>query len=107
MIDWDSAVLKPCFSTLAEPALYTRQGGQPFAVNVIYDAGYMGVEVSGTTIISTDPRVGIRLAEFPVGYDPETAQGDTLSITRTGEAFVVKDGRKDSHGHARLDLNKA
>lgn len=107
MIDWDSAVLAPCFDVFSEPAQYTPAVGAAFTCNVVFDAGYIGVEIAGLTAMSTAPRVGIRLAEFPSGFDPENAQGDTLIITRTGQSFVVKDGRKDSHGHARLDLNKA
>lgn len=107
MIDWDALVLQPAMGVFGEPATYTPEGGSPFGINVVFDSGYTGVEVGGITAITSAPMVGIRLAEFPGGFDPELAQGDAITITRTGVSYVVKDGRKDSHGGARLDLNRA
>jgi hypothetical protein len=106
MIDWDSLVLKPCMQVFGEPATYNPASGGSLPVAVVFDDAYMGVEAGGMVVVTSTPLVGIRLSEFPAGFDPEAAQGDRLTITRTGHTYVVKEGRDDSHGWARLDLNK-
>lgn len=106
MIDWDAVVLKPVIGTLGEPATYRPATGAAFAITVVFDSGFTGVDAGGLVVTSTSPRVGVRLAEFPASFDAERAQGDRLTITRTGVNYVVKEGRPDSHGGARLDLNR-
>jgi hypothetical protein len=44
----------------------------------------------------------VQLSQF-LFYIPQ--QGDTLTIARTGETFIVKEVRDDGHGAAQLLLN--
>jgi hypothetical protein len=48
--------------------------------------------------------LGVRLSQFPAGYDPRNAQGDTFVVR--GVTYVVKDGRPDSHGGAHLEATR-
>lgn len=107
MIDWGSLVLAPCHGVFSEQATYTRQSGESFDITVVFDEPTVGVEVGGMVATDTSPMVGIQMSEFPVGFDPKDAQGDTLIITRTGQTFTVKRGKGDGHGAARLELNGA
>lgn len=106
MIDWDGAVLGPLNAVFGEPVTYTPRVGAPFPITGVFDEAYMPVTlVADPPVMSARPVLGVRLSEFPAGFDPEAAQGDHLTITRTGDTFVVKAGKNDSHGHARLELN--
>lgn len=107
MIDFDALVLKPCANAFGQSAQYKPKAGGQLPVTVVFDDPCLAVDVGGMVAITSSPMVGIRLAEFPVGYDPEMAQGDQIVLTASGKTYVVKAGRDDSHGWARLDLNKA
>lgn len=108
MIDWDALVLGPLNAVFGEPVTYMPYRGAPFAITGIFDEAYTPVTlVSDPAVTTARPVLGVRLSEFPANFNPETAQGDRLTILRTGEIFVVKAGKTDSHGHARLELNLA
>lgn len=109
MIDWNTLVLGPLNAVFGEPAQYAQLTtgvlGVPFGITVVFDEAYLPAELGGEpTAISARPVVGVRLSELPIGYAPAKAQGDTVLIQRTGELFVVKSGKTDGHGHARLEL---
>lgn len=106
MIDWDALVLGPTHSVFAESATYQQGGGEPFGITVVFDEPTVTVEAAGMGVLSTDPSIGIRLHEFPADFDPNNAQEDTVVLTNRGRHFVVKTGRADSHGGARLKLNE-
>lgn len=112
MIDWGAVVLTPVMGVFGEPAMYTPSprspvfAGAAFQINVVFDNAYVEIgEVSGPGAMSRRPVFGVRLAEFPAGFDPEEAQGDMITMPGTGRVYVVKSGRPDSHGGARLDCN--
>jgi hypothetical protein len=105
MIDWDAQVLAPNFTVFGEPANYQPVTGAPFDIDIVFDRAYtreylMEDGKSGWTSVS--PTAGIRLAQFV--NDP--VQNDRLYIPRLALTFIVRDCRPDSHGGARLFLNR-
>lgn len=104
MIDWDNLVLGPCMATFGEAVTYTYASGAPIQITGVFDEQYTDVTLADTQpIASTMPVLGVQLSQFPT----QPQQGDTLTITRTAEAFVVKEVRPDGHGAAKLMLNIA
>lgn len=102
MIDWDKALLAPVFGVFAEPATYAPAVGQPFPIAGVFDEAYHGVSLAGgTDVPSAMPVIGVRLAQFAA----PPKRGDRLTITRTGELFVVKEVEPDGRGQAKLLLN--
>ncbi len=112
MIDWDSLVLAPLQQIFgdAPPAsgqgafIYTSKGGpRTFGIGGIFDEAYREVDlVSGTAATTVMPVLGVRLVEFPT----PPLQDDTLVRVLTGESYIVKEVRPDSHGWAKLMLNQ-
>ena len=85
---------------------YTVIGGASFGVDGIFDEGARPVHlVADPDVNEIAPTLGIRLAQFPTGYDPRNAKGDTF-VAR-GRTYVVKDGKPDSHGWAILEATRA
>lgn len=107
MIDWDALVLGPLNKTFGEPCTYTPAGGAPLTVNGVFDEAYTPADVPGdTSVISARPVFGARVSEFPVGWAAKNAQGDSLVRLLTGATYIVKSGKDDGHGHARVELNR-
>lgn len=80
---------------------YTPAGGAPILVDGIFDEGARPVRlVDDPDVNEVAPLLGVRLSQFPVGFDPRNAKGDTF-VAR-GVAYVVTDGKPDSHGWAQL-----
>jgi len=92
----------------AEPVQYTPAVGAPFTINGVFDEGSQPLTVVDPQAVNAVlPRLGIRLSEFPSGYDPRDAQDDRFTVIRTGVTYVVRDGRPDSHGWAMLEAHRA
>ncbi len=107
MVDWDALVLGPLNAVFAESVLYTPAVGAPLQIDGVFDEAYTPVElVTDPSVISARPVLGVRIAQMPAGWDPEAAQGDQFTVTRTGHTYVVKAGKTDGHGHARLEANQ-
>ena len=107
MVDWNALVLGPLNTVFGEPVTYTLASGIPIQVTGIFDEAYTPVElVADPSVNSARPVLGVRLSDFPADWAPERAQGEQLTIQRTGVAYVVKSGKPDGHGHARLELNQ-
>lgn len=105
MIDWDAHVIGPLVDVFGEQATYTLQFGPSFSVNVVFDEAFQEVDLTaGTGITSVMPVAGVRLSEFPVGWDPENAQGDEIYINSRAASYLIKEGRSDGHGWAKLLL---
>jgi hypothetical protein len=107
VIDWDTLVLGPLHSVFGEPVpvMYSIAGGAPFGVSGIFDEGARSVRlVTEPEFNEVAPVLGVRLSQFPAGYDPRNAQGDTFVVR--GVTYVVKDGRPDSHGAAHLEATR-
>jgi hypothetical protein len=108
VIDWDSLVLGPLMEVFGETTQvqYTRvQLGQTFSVDGIFDEAYTPGGQGELQLMSARPVLGVRLSQFPADYDPEDAQGDEFIVR--GRTYVVKAGKPDSHGGARLEANLA
>lgn len=104
-IDWNQAVIGPLTKVFGEACAYTMGNGTSFPITAVFDEAYLGVSVAGGVEVTTEiPVLGVQLSQFPTGYRADEAQGDTVTINRTGETFVVKEGRPDGHGHAKLML---
>lgn len=107
MVDWDSLVLGPLFAAFGEAQRveYSIAGAPPITVDGIFDEGARPVRlVTEPDFNEVAPVLGVRLSQFPAGYDPRNAQGDTFVVR--GVTYVVKDGRPDSHGAARLEATR-
>jgi hypothetical protein len=105
VIDWDSLVLGPLQAAFGEPVAYTIADGPTIAISGIFDEGARPVRaVTEPDINEVSPVLGVRLSQFPAGYDPRNAQGDTFVVR--GITYVVKDGRPDSHGAAHLEATR-
>ncbi len=106
MIDWDQAVLAPAAAIFGEAMTYVPAGGASFSFTGIFDEEYREIDLAGGMgIASNMPVCGIRLAEFPAGYDAKSAQGDQVIRLSTASTYVVKNGEPDGHGAAKLLLN--
>ena len=105
VIDWDLAVLAPNFSVFGEPANYQPAGGTAFDVDIIFDRAYTReylMDDGSIGFTSVSPTAGIRLVQF--ASDPK--QNYRLYVPRLDITFIVRDVRPDSHGGARLFLNR-
>lgn len=105
MIDWDKRVLAPTMGVFGEPVTYTPAGGSPFSVNGVYDEAYktdIQFEDGLVGATATKPLLGVRLSEFAL----PPAQNDRLYIPRVDLHFIVTDVQADSHGWAKLILNR-
>ena len=106
-VDWDKWVLGPLNGVFGEPVVYTPANGSPFTVTGVFDTAYVPVALdSDPTVLSVRPVCGVRLSDFPAGWDPSQAQGDQMVRSATNIAYIVKAGKNDGHGHARLELNR-
>lgn len=102
MIDWDKAVVGPSISVFGEPVQYQPATTAPFDITGVYDDAYVEVDqAGGMGVSSARPVLGVQLSQFP----SPPAQGDRLVVNRTGEMFIVKKVRSDSHGAVLLMLN--
>ena len=107
MIDWDDLVVGPTTTIFGEPVRYSAAGGAGFDAVGVFDDAYLG-QASIETMIpgdvaNTKPLLGVQLSAFPQGITP--AQGDVLTVTRTGQSFQVLNAEPDGKGVAMLTLN--
>lgn len=104
MIDWDAEVLGPVMAVFGEEVEYRSQEGITVIIpDAVFDEAYHGIASIGDAVDANtaSPVLGVRDARLPVPYQ----QGDTLTIKRTGERYVVNDAQPDGHGHTLLFLN--
>lgn len=81
---------------------YTRGATSVPISKAVFDDNYQAVDPNtGAIITSTNPMLGIRLADLPGG---EAQSGDT--VTRKGITYRVIEQQPDSEGHARLILHR-
>lgn len=109
MIDWNAIVLAPVMGVFGEQVLYQPAVGTPFGINhAVFDDGFTEVDPLGSPgVLSAKPVLGVKLSEFPFGFDAKEAQGDRFTVARTGVTYIVRSGEPDSHGHALLRANVA
>jgi hypothetical protein len=106
VIDWDLVVLAPNFEVFGEPATYTPAGGAAaFDIDIVFDRAYSReylMDDGTTSFTSVSPTAGIRVSQFA----NTPLQNDRLYVPRLDLTFIVRDVRPDSHGGARLFLNR-
>lgn len=114
MIDWDALVVGPSTGVFGERVRYWPSINSPifrpagYDIVGVFDNAYTPAgQLAEPGVTSTHPILGVRVADFPPSYDPEQAQNDRFWVERTGKMYVVKAGRTDSHGAARLDAMEA
>jgi hypothetical protein len=106
-IDWDDLVLGPVMAVFGEEVIYTPRGGAPITIpDAVFDEENYDVDIGadGQEVNLKKPIVGIRAAALN-GYDPK--QNDRVTISRTGQSFIVKNPNPDGHGHIVLLLMAA
>lgn len=102
MIDWDKVLHAPIQGAFGELVTYQPAAGAPLTVTGVYDRPFLDAELAGGTGVSTTaPVIGVQLSQFSLA----PAQGDRLTVLRTGESFIVREVQPDSHGWAKLLLN--
>lgn len=102
-IDFDQLLHGPVMRAFGEPTgvQYTFAGGGSIVIDGIFDEGARPVRlVDDPDVNEVAPLLGVRLSQFPAGFNPRNAKGDTF-VAR-GVAYVVTDGKPDSHGWAQL-----
>lgn len=108
MVDWDELLHAPLMGVFSEdtPVQYSVAGAPAISVDGIFDEGARPVRlVTDPEVNEIAPMLGIRLAQFPAGFEPRNANGDTFVVR--GVTYVVKDGKPDSHGWAILEATRA
>ncbi|MDY7560215.1 hypothetical protein QN366_01595 [Pseudomonas sp. CCC3.2] len=110
MIDWDSLVLAPLADIFGEGNLPDSQimfypdGGTAYAIDGVFDAAYRDIHLIDTMVDANtvQPVLGVRLAIFAAPPIPD----DQVFIPSTGNTYLIKEVRPDSHGWAKLMLGK-
>ena len=103
MIDWSSLVLGPVIGVFGQPAVYT-QAGTNYPLSGVFDEAYASVDVSsGQPVTTWSPCFGFNVSDLPV----TPRQKDRLTITATGQTYIVRNVQPDGHGWCRLLLNLA
>lgn len=111
-IDWDKAVVGPCMSVFGGEVTYRPAAGGSFTITAVFDEAnrqLVLLEDGSAALNESAPVLGVQLSQFPAGVVP--AQDDQLYIAAVGtvvidRTFVVRDTQPDSHGGAKLMLNK-
>lgn len=86
------------------PIMFYPDGGSPYAIDGVFDAAYRDTHLVDTLVDANTvvPVLGVRLAIFPVA----PIQDDQVFIPSTGNMYLIKEVRPDSHGWAKLMLGK-
>ncbi|MEA2756949.1 MAG: hypothetical protein QOJ54_3238 [Aliidongia sp.] len=104
-VDFSALTGKACKSAFGVPATYLPATGGTIRIIGIYDDAYDDVSIdgAGSRIVTTSPVLGMQPGDLPA----PPLRGDRLIVQSTGETFIVKEVRPDSHGWAQLMLNLA
>lgn len=95
-------MLRTCLAAFGEQVQYKRGAAVTIISKAVFDANYQAVDPNtGAIITSTNPMIGVRLADLPGGA---TQDGD--EIIRKGVTYRVIEQQDDSEGHARLILHR-
>lgn len=105
MVDWDALVIGPLQAVFGEPVTYMPVTGSPHVITGIFDKAFHkeALFTDGSVGITTEaPVLGVQLSQF----SSIPLQNDRLSVASVNTTFVVREVRLDSHGGAKLILNK-
>ncbi len=108
MVDWDELVHAPLMAVFGEPTpvQYSIAGAPAIGVDGIFDEGARDLQiVTEPGVNEVVPILGVRLAQFPAGFNPRNAKGDAFLVR--GVNYIVKNGKPDSHGWAFLEAARA
>lgn len=108
-VNWDALVLAPLMSSDIfgedqQPLYIPASGAAAFPIDAVFDDAFKQLLLLGPdepAINTTDPRIGVRLAQFPAVPVPN----DKVSIASAGITFVVNSVQPDGKGHLVLQLN--
>ncbi|MEA9997055.1 hypothetical protein QN383_21750 [Pseudomonas sp. AA4] len=109
-MDWDGLVLAPLAEIFGEGLqagghiMFHPYGGTAYAIDGVFDAAYRDVHLIDTGIDANavQPALGVRLVIFATPPAPD----DQVFIPSTGNTYLIKEVRPDSHGWAKLMLGK-
>ncbi len=111
-VDWDKAVLGPLVKVFGEgqgddedpPIMFYPDGGRPYAIDGVFDAAYLDIHLIDTSVGTNTvmPVLGVCLSIFEVAPIAD----DQVFIRSTGNMYLIKEVRPDSHGWAKLMLGK-
>lgn len=95
--------MRICRDTFTTTLTYTPAVGAPFALKGIFDAAYQQVELlDGAPVQTIQPKLGVRLKDFPPGFPPK--EGDRCTINGTN--YRVSEFQTDGEAGAALMLHK-
>lgn len=95
------AVLKATTQALGVEVVYTPVIGSAQTIQAVWDRDYVQVDPNtGAAVTSTQPRIGVRLADL----DVTPKKGDTVVVA--GSSLKVIDVQVDGQGGATLYLHK-
>lgn len=95
--------MRICRDTFTTVLTYTPAVGAPFTLKGIFDAAYQQVELlDGAAVQTTQPKLGVRLRDFPTGFPPK--EGDRCTINST--LYRVASIEPDGEAGAALMLHK-
>lgn len=79
-VDFDALVMAPCIAAFGNAeAVFSRPGGAA-TVTAIFDRHGASLRFDGESTVSVrQPRLGVRLADFPADFSPR--QGDACTVT--------------------------
>ena len=109
MFDVDAMILAPMmaagvFGENVQPTYLPAAGGS-FSVDGVFDDPYLKVDVlddGAPGFVTTNPVLGVRLAQFPAGIAPTA--GDKVQVAKTAKAYFVNEVQPDGQGWALLQL---
>jgi hypothetical protein len=107
VIDWDALLHAPVMGVFGEAArvTYSIAGAPAITVDGIFDEGSTAIDaLAQPGVLALQPRLGIRLSQFPPDFEPRNARGDTF-VAR-GRTYVVTKGDPDGKGWAILEAKR-
>ncbi len=95
-------MLRTALSVFGETVMYTRGTTAVPISKAVFDKNYVTVDPNtGAQIMSTNPMIGVRVADLPNG---EAREGDLVTVR--GVEYRVIDKQPDSEGHIKLILQR-
>lgn len=99
--DQTDEVMRVCTESFSTEVVYDAQAHAPVTIHGIFDAAYQEIQIlDGAQIMSTQPRLGVRLSDLPA----TPREGDRCTIA--GQLYRVAEYRPDGEAGAALLLHR-